>query len=83
MKTLLISTYDMEVNFQAKVLIDGKDIENYEESKELIKYDLYDFKNKWFSESLITENNDKIKNFDNIIVCEDGNIDIYLKGVSY
>ena len=83
MKQLIISDYDMECEFQAKVLVDGEEIENYEESKELVKYNLYDSNDNWFTEELITEANEKIKEFDMIICCVDGTIFIYRKGEQY
>ena len=83
MKQLIISDYDMEYSFQAKVLDNGKDIENFENSKELIKYGLYDYEDNWFTEELITEDNKKIKEFDMIICCVDGTIFIYRKGEQY
>lgn len=83
MKQLIISDYDMEWEFQAKVLVDGEEIENYEESKELEKYNLYDSNDNWFTEELITEANEKIKEFDMIICCVDGTIFIYRKGEQY
>ena len=83
MKTLLISTYDMEVTFTAVVLNDGEVIEAFEKSKELSKYNLYDNEDNWFTPKFINKFNTSLRKFDNIILCEDGEIDIYYKNKDY
>lgn len=83
MKTLLISTYDMECNFTTVVLNDGVVIEAFEESKELSKYNLYDNEDHWFTPKFINKFNTRLREFDNIILCEDGEIDIYYKNKDY
>lgn len=83
MKTLLISTYDVEVTFNAVVLNDGEVIEAFAESKELSKYNLYDNEDNWFTAKFINKFNTLLRAFDNIILCEDGEIDIYYKNKDY
>ena len=83
MKTLLISIYDGIVAFDAVVLNDGEVIEHFEESKELSKYNLYDNEDHWFTQKFIGKFNTCLREFDNIIICEDGEIDIYYKNKEY
>lgn len=78
MKKLIISIYDSCCCFTYVVMENGKEIERSQEQKDLTKYGLYDENWHWFEEALITDPlNTKIKDFDMIIVCEDGCIKIY------
>lgn len=77
MKQLIISIYDSFCTFTYLIIEDGKEIEKSNDYLDLKKYDLLDEEWSWFDEKLINENNEKIKQFDLIIVCEDGEIRIF------
>lgn len=77
MKQLIISIYDSFCTFTYSIIEDGKEIEKSNDYLDLKKYDLLDNEWSWFDEKLINENNEKIKQFDLIIVCEDGEIRIF------
>lgn len=83
MKQLIISSYDGSCNFTYVVLEDGKEIERSKEEVDLKKYNLYDVNWGWWDEEFINEENEVAKQFDEIIVCEDGGIVIYKKGENY
>ncbi len=83
MKQLIISNYDSSVAFKV-VILNNKKIEFESESEECLKdINLYDESWEMFDESPINSENEKIKTFDMIIVCEDGDIRIYRKGFEY
>ena len=77
MKQLIISIYDSFCAFTYSIIEDGEEIEKSNDYLDLKKYDLLDNEWSWFDEKLINENNEKIKQFDLIIVCEDGEIRIF------
>ena len=80
MRELIISIYDSGYGFTAKV-INGNQVEEvYCDESELTKFGLYDEEWHWFNEDLINPDNENIKQFDKIIVCEDGGIDIFCNG---
>ena len=80
MKELIISSYDSGFGFTAKV-INGNQIEEvYNHESELIIFGLYDEEWHWFNEELISPDNEKIKQFDRIIVCEDGGVEVFCDG---
>lgn len=79
MKELIISIYGSSC-FTAKV-INGNQVEEvYYDESELTKFGLYDEEWHWFNEELINPDNEKIKQFDRIIVCEDGGIEVFCNG---
>ncbi len=79
MRELIISDYDSSCGFTAKILDDNKVERTIEDPEEMIEFGLYDVEWGLFSESSINTNNDRIKQFDRIIVCQDGDINIYNK----
>lgn len=83
MKQLILSFYDGIVGFSYVVLENGKEIERSKEEIDLKKYNLYDVNWGWWDKELINEENEVAKQFDEIIVCEDGGIEIYKKGEDY
>lgn len=83
MKQLILSFYDGIVGFSYVVLENGEEIERSVFEKDLEKYNLYDNEWGWSDKSLVNKENEKIKQFDEIIVCEDGGIEIYKKGEDY
>lgn len=77
MKQLIISNYDSEYGFSYVVIDNLTEIERGHNSKQLRKYDLYNDEWNWFDRSLIDfNNNEKIQEFDMIIVCDNGCIKI-------
>lgn len=78
MKQLIISNYDSECDFSYVVIGNLTEVERGNRSSQLSKYGLYDDEYCWFDRSLIDfKNNEKIQEFDMIIVCEDGFIQVY------
>ena len=80
MKELIISIYDSAYGFTTKILNDNKIEKVFYDESSLVEFGLYDNEWHWFDGKLINPNNEKIKQFDRIIVCEDGGIDIYIDG---
>lgn len=81
MKQLIISDYDMEYDFTWVAIDNGKEIERGDDSKSLKKYNLYDEEYHWWSRNNIDFNrNPLIRDFDIIVVCVDGSIEVYKKG---
>jgi len=79
-RILIISVYDMGCDFKAIILKDNKIERTINRQYELEEFGLYDHEYCWFDGDLITPDNEKIKQFDKIIVCVDGNIEIYING---
>lgn len=79
-RILIISIYDMGCNFKAVILKDNQIERTINRQYELNEFGLYDQEYCWFDGDLITPNNEKIKQFDKIIVCVDGTIEIYING---
>lgn len=81
MKQLIISDYDSATNFTWVVIEDGIEVARGYESSELKRYALCDEEWFWFDEKLINFDDDKsvirTQDFDMVIVCEDGGINIY------
>lgn len=82
-KELVISIYDSSWGFKTVILNDNEIEKIVIHKSDLAEYNLYDKEWHWFDEKLINKENDKIKEFDRIIVCEDGGVDIYWKGKDY
>ena len=83
MRELIISDYDGGCEFTALIINDNK-IEKRIHSQYLLEaYGLYDDEWHWFTPKLINKENKKIQQFDRIIYCEDGCINVYWKGKSY
>lgn len=83
MKELIISNYDSACNFTFVVCENGIEIERSHNEYDLNKYGLYESEYLWFEEDLIDKKNEKLQQFDRIIVCEDGSINLYIKDVNY
>ena len=77
MKQLIISDYDSCTDFTFVVLDNGKEIKRSNNVLDLKEYDLIDEEWDWFDERLICYSNTKIKQFDLIIVCDNGSIIIH------
>ena len=80
MKQLIISNYDSATNFTWVVIENGVEVVRGHESSELKRYALYDEEWLWFDEKLINFDDNQVlrtQDFDMIIVCEDGDINIY------
>ena len=78
MKQLIISNYDGEYGFSYVVIDNLTEIESGNKSEQLSKYDLYAYDWYHFDSTLIDfDNNEKIQEFDMIIVCDNGSIDVY------
>jgi len=78
MKQLIISNYDCEYDFSYVVIDNLTEIERGNNSKQLRKYGLYDDEWYCFDDTFIDfNNNEKIQEFDMIIVCDKGFIKIY------
>lgn len=80
MKQLIISDYDSATNFTWVVIENGVEVARGHESSELKRYALYDEEWLWFDEKLINFDDNPVlrtQDFDMIIVCEDGDINIY------
>lgn len=80
MKQLIISDYNCETNFTYVIIDDGKEIKRGLQAKTLKKYGLYDEEWLMFDRFAIDfDENKALQEFDMIILCEDGCIDIYRK----
>ena len=78
MKQLIISNYDSATNFTWVVIENGIEVARGHESSELKRYTLYDEEWHWFDENLINfDTNELIQEFDMIIYCEDGTIQVH------
>lgn len=83
MKELIISNYDSGTRFKA-VIINNCIVEReiYTE-QEMKHFNLLDTDIIFNRETKINKNNNKIQQFDRIICCYNGDLDIYTKGVDY
>ncbi len=79
-RILIISIYDMGCSFKAIILKDNKIEKTIRHQYELKEFGLYNQEYCLFDGDLITTDNEKIKQFDKIIVCVDGEIEIYING---
>ena len=78
MKQLIISNYDSECDFSYVVIDNLTETERGNKSKQLRKYDLYNDDWCCFDDAFINFNtNEKIQEFDMIIVCDNGFIEVY------
>lgn len=77
MKQLIISIYDSCTDFTFVVLDNGKEIKRSKAVFDLREYDLVDEEYLWFDEERICFSNTKIKQFDLIIICEDGKVSVH------
>jgi hypothetical protein len=79
MKQLIISDYDCATGFSWVVLENGVEIDKSEQDdlyKSLKKFGL--FNEEWWCPSygLATPSNELLKGFDQVIICDNGSIDI-------
>ena len=79
MKELIISIYG-SICFTAKVINGNKVEKILIHESDMDEFGLYDEEWHWFNEELINPDNEKIKQFDRIIVCEDGGIEVFCNG---
>ena len=77
MKQLIISNYDSNTDFTFVVLDNGKEIKRSHCELDLKEYDLIDEEWNWFDERLICYSNTAIKQFDLIIICDNGGVSIH------
>lgn len=79
MKQLIISDYDSSCEFTYVVLNNGIEIERSENVRDMVKYGLYDENWNMLDPIIDLKKNKLIQEFDMIICCVDGNIEIYRK----
>lgn len=78
MRQLIISDYDSATNFTWVIIDNIVEVVRGFKPIQLAKFGLYDKEWMWFDEKLIDFNKNKsIQDFDMIIVCEDGGINIH------
>ncbi len=78
MKQLIISDYDSSCEFTYVIIDNGIEIKRGGNPKDVSKYGLYDEDWCMFNGTGIDfKENKSLQDFDMIIVCEDGCIDIY------
>lgn len=78
MKQLIISNYDSATNFTWVIIDNSVEIARGHKPIQLAKFGLYDEEWHWFDEKLINfDKNNSIQEFNMVIVCEDGGINIY------
>ena len=83
MKELIISNYDSGTRFKA-VIINNCIVEREIYTEQEMKYfGLLDTDYIFSTERNINKNNETIQQFDRIICCYDGDLNIYAKGVDY
>lgn len=79
MKELIISIYDSGCEFTIVILKNDEVIYNSNNLKDLRKYKLVNEEWNLFDRKAINEYNADITQFNRIIICEDGDIEIYSK----
>lgn len=79
MKELIISIYDSCYDITTVILKNGDVIYNSNNLKDLKEYKLVDEEWNLFDRKGINEYNTDINQFNRIIICEDGDIEIYSK----
>ena len=78
MKQLIISDYVFECDFSYVVIDNLTVIEKGNKSSQLKKYGLYSDEYDWFNDAFIDfDDNEKIQDFDMIIVCDNGSIKVF------